>query len=68
MYSWEINDIIKKYNNNIPSSVYMEICDSSPQIIFIKREYDNNFKIVTKEEDQSYNEWKFGVYNDNNHS
>ena len=55
---------MKKYHYNLPSSAYLEICKTSPQIIFIKREYDNQFKIVTKEDDNSSTEWEFGVYRD----
>ena len=64
MFTWEIDNLMKKYQYNLPSSAYLEICKTSPQIIFIKREYDNQFKIVTKEDDNSSTEWEFGVYRD----
>lgn len=59
MYSWEIDKIIKKHNYNLPSSVYIDICNSSPQLIYIGQ-YDNGIKIVAKDtfdDHVEYPEW-----------
>lgn len=58
MFDFEINDLMRKYNYNIPSDKYLEICNS-PQITEIKYSpYGDCFEISTK--DGGY--WKFGVY------
>jgi len=58
MYDFEINGIMKKYNNNIPSNIYLRICRTSPQISRIRyNTSDNDFEIWT---DKSY--WRFVVY------
>ena len=68
MYSWEIGNTLAKYNYNIPASVYINICRTSPQIIFIKRLYDNRYKLVTKDKKENgvyeYPEWELSVYPD----
>ena len=68
MYTWEINDIMKFYNYNLPSSVYLDICKSSPQIMYITAHDGNPFKIVCKEQNDDgsyyYPEWSFSVYYD----
>lgn len=66
MYTWEIDDTMKSYNYRLPSSIYINICDSSPQIIFIERLNDSEFKIVAKEKDGSIREWVFSVFCDTN--
>lgn len=32
MYSWEITNIMERYNYNLPSNIYLDITDTSPQI------------------------------------
>ena len=64
MYSWEIDNTIKKYNHSLPSSVYVDIINTSPQIIYIKRINDKEFKLVTKDSDDSVREWVFSVFRD----
>lgn len=64
MYSWEIDNIVKEHNYNLPSSIYIKICNTSPQLIYIG-EYDNGIKIVAKEEYDDhveYPEWIVKVY------
>lgn len=66
MYSWEIDKIIKEHNYNLPSSTYINICNSSPQLIYIGQ-YDNGIKIVAKdtfEDHTEYPEWVVKVYPD----
>ena len=46
MYSWEIDNTVRQYNYRLPSSVYLEICRTSPQLIYIGRQYEGNIKIV----------------------
>ena len=59
MYTYEIDNIIRKYNYTLPSYVYSEICKTSPQINWIKyTPYDDSFEIATS--DGGY--WKFSVY------
>lgn len=58
MYSNEINQVMEQHNYSIPSSIYFNICDSSPQIDHIKYSpYDD--KIEMWAIDGGY--WKFGV-------
>lgn len=38
MYSNEIDNIIKKYNYNLPSSIYCQICRESNQIWHVRNE------------------------------
>ena len=64
MYSWEIDKIIKEHNYNLPSSVYINICNTSPQLIYIGV-YENKIKIVAKEDygdHIEYPEWIVKVY------
>ena len=64
MYSWEIDKIIKEHNYNLPSSIYINICNTSPQLIYIGV-YGNNIKIVAKEDygdHIEYPEWIVKVY------
>lgn len=65
MYSWEIDNIVRQYNYRLPSSVYLEICRTSPQLIYIGRQYEGNIKIVAKDENDDkieYPEWVVDVY------
>ena len=70
MYTWEIGETLKRYNYNIPSSVYLDICRSSPQIIYITDNGGTRYKIVCKEkkddENYEYPEWEFSVNYDGN--
>lgn len=50
MYSYEINQILKSQNYNIDSITYLNICNTSPQIIRVKYEpYEDNFNIWTND-------------------
>ena len=65
MYSWEIDKTIREYNYKLPSSVYLNICRTSPQLIYIGRQYEGNIKLVAKEEQDGiikYPEWIVDVY------
>ena len=58
MYSWEISNILSYHNNSINSQIFIDICNSSPQIIRIK--YDplsNTYEMWDKD-----NYWHFQVY------
>ena len=61
MYSWEISSILGKYNYRIPADIYFKICETSPQITKIKREYDGKYYIQVCD-DGMYREWRFNVY------
>lgn len=57
MYSYEIEEILKKNGHMIKASVYLGICDSSPQITEINYDaFSDNFKIWTN--DNYYFEFK----------
>ena len=61
MYSWEISNLLQKYNYNIPSDIYFQISNISdnPQITYIEyNAFSNKFKICTND---GYN-WEFSVY------
>lgn len=64
MYTWEIDDTMRSYNFNLPSSVYINICDSSPQINYIERLDDLKYKIVVVENNTSTREWVFSIFCD----
>ena len=40
MYNWEIDDLVKQYNYRPPASVYIKICETSPQITHVKCDGD----------------------------
>lgn len=61
MFTYEIDNILKSYNYNIPSSVYINICRTSPQIWVIKREWDGRYYIQTKDGNE-YHDWTISVY------
>ena len=59
MYDFEINNIMKKYNYNIPKEEYFKICDTSKQINVVKYNPCGDFiEISTKE--GGY--WRFKVF------
>ena len=59
MYSWEIDEILKNNNFNIDSGTYINICNTSPQINYIKYEpYGQYFEMW----DCNGKYWKFKVY------
>lgn len=58
MYDFEIQNIMRKYNYNIPKEEYFKICDTSSQINVVKYDaYSDSLEISTK--DGGY--WKFKV-------
>ncbi len=61
MYTWEINNIMNQYRYRIPANIYFKICETSPQITKIKREYDNKYYIQVCD-NGIYREWRFDVY------
>lgn len=63
MYSWEIDQKIKQCNNQLPSSVYLEVSDTdkNPQIDHvIYNAYSNCFSMWTRDGWC----WNFQVYKD----
>lgn len=59
MYTYEIDNIMRKYNYTLPSYLYLQICNTSPQISYVGyNAYDSSYKISTY--DGGY--WKFNVY------
>lgn len=48
MYSWEIEQTIQKFNYDLPSNIYLNIIEKSPQIIEIKHNNDN-FTLITND-------------------
>ena len=50
MYSWEIDNFFKSHNFCIEPCDYFKICNTSPQINFIKYDsFNNNFYISTND-------------------
>lgn len=50
MYTWEIENTLRNYNNNIPSNVYFDICNTSPQIDCVKYDgFNKNYMIHTRD-------------------
>lgn len=59
MYSWEIDQKMNEWDYNIPSYLYIDILNTSPQIHHTKyNPYGDYFEMWT--DDGSY--WKFKVY------
>lgn len=55
MYSWEIDNEIKRFNYVLPASVYINICNTSPQIDHIKFDKDHGeFSMWTNDTDKPY--------------
>lgn len=50
MYSWEIKQLLELKKYLITSNEYIRICNTSPQIDYIKyNPYEDNFYIHTKD-------------------
>lgn len=61
MYSYEIDEILRQNNYNIPSSLYLNIfnIDASPKITFVQyNPWEDKFYASTND---NYN-WSFKVY------
>lgn len=59
MYSWEITKTMSSYDYNLPSNVYLDITDHSPQIDHVMyNAWDNSLEMWDKEG----NHWGFTVY------
>lgn len=55
MYTWEIEKTIKDNNGILDSKLYLDICNSSPQIKEIKYEpFCDYFKIWTKDREEEF--------------
>lgn len=60
MYSWEIDNILKNSNYTIDADTYFHICNTSPQISWIKfNPYSNEYE--TRTDDGYY--WNYKVIN-----
>ena len=61
MYSWEIAKTMEYYNYNLPSKVYLDITENSPQINkVIYNTYSRKFEIS----DNEGSHWNFEVYHE----
>ena len=59
MYSWVINNLMERYNHNLPSNVYLDMTKNSPQISQVTyNAYDNSFEV--KDDEGSC--WLFEVH------
>jgi len=59
MYSWEISHTMEEYNYNLPSNIYLDMTQNSPQIsIVIYNPNNNRFEIW----DYEGGYWSFEVY------
>lgn len=62
MYSHEITNIVNQYSQNIPSTLYVKIIQTSPQINHVKYDpYGNYYEMW----DEKGVYWKYSVYNKN---
>jgi len=59
MYSWEITNTMEHYNYNLPSNVYLEMTDNSPQINHVTYNAWND-RLEMWDKEGSY--WSFKVY------
>jgi len=59
MYSWEIVKTMEKYNYNLPSNVYLDMTEKSPQIIRVTYNACNN-RFEIQDNEGSY--WQFEVH------
>lgn len=51
MYSWEISELLKLKNYLLSAKEYIELCESSPQIVRITyNPFEDNFTIITQDE------------------
>lgn len=60
MYSYEIIIIMHNNNYKISSSLYIDICRNSPQIIYVGRKSDTDYYIATNDG----HAWLFELYYD----
>ncbi|GEM_PF-3047798 len=60
MYSYEIDNIMHNNNYKISSSLYIDICRNSPQIIYVGRKSDTDYYIATNDG----HAWLFELYYD----
>lgn len=59
MYSWEITQVMEQYNYDLPSKIYLDMTENSPQINHVSYSaYNNSFEIWDKE--GGY--WRFAVH------
>ena len=59
MYSWEITKIMESYEYNLPSNVYLDITENSPQINKVTyHAWGGRFEIC----DQEGGCWHFDVH------
>jgi len=59
MYSWEITQTMEKYEYRLPSNLYLDMTQNSPQIIGVTFDsYHNRFEIWDHEDLH----WTFEVY------
>jgi len=59
MYSWEITKVMEKYNYCLPSQVYLDLTESSPQINHVA--FDScNSRFAMWDNEGEY--WSFVVY------
>lgn len=62
MYTWEIQQTLEKHNYDLPSKVYGDICETSPQISRLKYEpFSNDFHLWTNDN----GDFTFRVHPDN---
>jgi len=59
MYSWEITQTMERYNYNLPSNIYLEITENSPQIDHVSY---NAWRGRLEMWDKEGGYWDFEVY------
>ena len=58
MYSWEINNVMHKYNFVLPHGVYKDIIHGSPQLTYLGYDMINDLFDLY---DSEGNQWKFEI-------
>ena len=59
MYSWEITQLMERHSYNLPSYVYLNVTENSPQIKGVTyNTYSNRFEMW----DQEGESWIFEVF------
>ena len=59
MYSWEISNLMEQYQHNLPSCVYLDMTENSPQIEQIT--YLPNYNLFEVKDDEG-SCWVFEVH------
>ena len=55
MYTWEIEKILRDFNYDLPSNIYLDICENSSQITYIKYDdFSKKFMICVNDSSKNF--------------